>query len=329
MIKKTNGTYPRLSLNVLPKRNKYLPIFSIVLTLISSLAVINPSWADDPFRTENQRNIGDQTEAAFKALFEEGNYNLSKTYLIEADKTEKNDPLVPALRSSLAYTDEDWKTMKTYALKTVEVANKIKQDDPLRGNLYLAVGNFLEGAYIFQNEGPVPAISKLQQVFIYFDQAEEVDQNDPELNLIKGYLNLFLAVKLPFSSAEEAIARLKDYAAPKFLVHRGIAIAYRDLDKYDQALEYVELAIESTPLNPELYYLKGQILRQKGEKNQDLEVLNDAMKNFDIALQKAEQLPVKAVQKPLSRERRKTQEKIEEIIASKQNSNLKINSSPQ
>jgi tetratricopeptide (TPR) repeat protein len=169
------------------------------------------------------------------------------------------------------------------------------------------------------------AIEKLPKVFDYFDAAEKVDKNDPELNLIKGYLNLFLAVKLPFSSAEEAITKLKDYAAPKFLVNRGIAIAYRDLNNYDKALEYVELAIESTPLNPELYYLKGQILRQKGQSEENLDLLNKALKNFDIALEKSEQLPLQAVQKPLTRERRKTQEKIDEIMASAKTKNSTIN----
>lgn len=321
MHNKNNFKYPQINLNNVPKISKKFPSFGVTIagSLLYLFISINPSLAADPFRTENKRNIGDKTEAAFKSLFEDGNYIQAKNYLIEANNSEKNDPLLPAMQASLAYTEQDWETLKNNADKTIEIAENIKSKDALRGNLYLAIGNFLAGAYIFQKEGPVPAISKLQEVFNYFDKAEEIDANDPELNLIKGYLNLFLSVKLPFSSAEDAIKRLEDYAAPKFLVNRGIAIAYRDLDKYDQALKYVNLAIESTPLNPELYYLKGQILREKGEADQNIATLNEAIKNFDIALAKLEQLPVEAVQKPLKREKRKTQEKIDEIKASTNN----------
>ena len=316
-----------LTLNIVSTMKNYCSCFGVTFafSLLSSCLWINPSLAADPFRSENPRNIGEKTEAAFKALFEEGNYPQAKSYLIEADETEINDPMVFALRASLAYTEQDWETMKTYASKTIEVAEKIKSEDPLRSNLYLAVGNFLEGAYLFQQDGPIAAINKLQLVFKYFDEAEAVNPKDPELNLIKGYLNLILAVNLPFSSPEEAIERLQEYAAPKYLVHRGIALAYRDLKDYDKALEFVEKAIESTPNNPELYYLKGQILRRRGENNEDLLVLNEAIKYYDIALEKVEQLPVKAVQKPLQRERRKAQEKIDYIQASLERVDSEIN----
>lgn len=305
---------------------KYLRSFTISLSLsiFSLFFSFNPSIAGDPFRTENPRNISDETEEVFKALFEEGNYLQAKSSFQEAIKEESDDPMIYALGASFAYMEQDWENMNLYALKTIETAKKIKSDDPLRSNLYLAVGNFLEGGYLFQKEGPIAAINKLQLVFKYFDTAEEIDANDPELNLIKGYLNLFLSVKLPFSSAEEAIERLQDYAAPKFLVNRGIAVAYRDLKNYDKALKYVNLALESTPLNPELYYLKGQILRQQGLISEDLNMLNEAMKNFEIALEKLEQLPLEAVQKPLKREKRKTKEKIDEIIASSNNNNSEI-----
>jgi tetratricopeptide (TPR) repeat protein len=316
----------KISVNNVTKGSNYWGSVTgkIALSVLCFAFSLNPCFAADPFRTQNQRNIGEKTEAAFKALFEDGNYQQAKTYLQEADKIENNDPMLPALRASLAYTEQDWQTFKQYALKTINIANKIKSDDPLRSNLYLAVGNFLEGAYLFQKEGPIPALAKLQQVFNYFDAAEKIDANDPEFNLIKGYLNLLLAVKFPFSSPEEAISRLQDYAAPKFLVNRGIAIAYRDLNRHDQALEFVNLAIESTPLNPELYYLKGQILRQKGQEIEDIELLNEALKNFEIALAKLEQLPLEAVQKPLQREKRKTLEKIESIKGSSGKPNSEI-----
>jgi tetratricopeptide (TPR) repeat protein len=290
-----------------------------LLSLLSLLSFSDASFAGDPFRNTNPRNIAPQTESAFKALFEDGNYPQAKEYLNKAENSANNDPMLPALRASLAYTEQDWDTMKTNTAETLKIAKAIAKEDPLRSNLYLAVGNFLEGANEYRQQGAIAALSKLQLVFDYFDKAEKIDKNDPELNLIKGYLNLMLALNLPFSSPQQAIDNLQTYASPQYLVNRGIAVAYRDLKDYDLALTFVNKAIESTPLNPELYYLKGQILRQKGQKENSLSLLQEAVKNFDIALGKINQLPKESVQKPLEREKRKTLEKISELGASSRN----------
>ncbi len=294
--------------------NSRLFKFTSTIICLSSI-VLSPmvSLAGDPFRRSNPRNIPVETETAFKTLFEDGNYTEAKEYLSGIRNAPDNDPLFPALIASLAYTDEDWDTLDIYAKQTTYIAESIVNDDPLRGNLYLAVGNFLEGASEYQKNGAVAAIAKLQLVLDYFDKAEAIDSQDPEFNLIKGYLNLLLAVHLPFSNPEQAIENLQTYASPKYLVNRGIAVAYRDLEDYDLALSFVDKAIESTPLNPELYYLKGQILKKKGRDAKDTEVLNEALKNFDIALTKVDQLPERNIQKPLRRERRQTVRYIEEF----------------
>lgn len=292
---------------------------TVLLSLSSLIFFTSYALAGDPFRVTNPRNITNETEAGFKALFEEGNYPQAKVYFQKAQNTSQNDPLLPALQASLAYTEGDWTSMETYTAQTLKIAKSIAKDDPLRSNLYLAVGNFLEGANEYRKNGAIAALGKLQLVFEYFDKAEKIDAKDPELNLIKGYLNLMLAVNLPFSSPQQAIDNLQVYANPKYLVNRGIAIAYRDLKDYDLALNFVNQALESTPNNPELYYLKGQILRQKGQKENSLALLQEAVKNFDIALAKAEQLPLEAVQKPLTREKRKTMEKINELGTSSSN----------
>jgi tetratricopeptide (TPR) repeat protein len=287
----------------------------LILASISCLLAINVSFpahiafAGDPFRTSNSRQIGNDTEQAFLALFAKGNYQQAKQHLEQAAQTNNNDPLVYALTASLAYVDEDWATVKTNAEKTLKTAQKLSKDDPMRGDLYTGVGHFLEGAYIFETEGALGAITKLQQVFKYLDQAEAADPNDPELNLIKGYMDLLLAVNLPFSSPEQAIQRFQDNAAPSYLVYRGIAVAYRDLKKYDLALEFVDKALAETPDNPEVQYLKAQLLRIKGRKEQKPELLKQAIPYYDQALSQSEQLP-RSILKPIERERRKTEEEL-------------------
>lgn len=318
-ILKGNGDQRQLNFN--PKISfSWVKLSSTaLLSILSAIFFSTASFAGDPFRITNSRNITPETESAFKALFEDGNYPQAKEFLNKAQNFPQNDPMLPALRASLAYTEQDWDAMETYTTETLKIAGEIPKQDPLRSNLYLGVGNFLDGANEYRKKGAIAALGKLQLVFDYFDKATKIDENDPELNLIKGYLNLMLAVNLPFSSPQQAIDSLQTYASPQYLVNRGIALAYRDLKDYDLALTFVDKAIESTPLNPELYYLKGQILRQKGQQENNLLLLQEAVKNFDIALAKVDQLPEEGVQKPLEREKRKTLEKISELGTSSSN----------
>ncbi|WP_036477551.1 Sll0314/Alr1548 family TPR repeat-containing protein [Myxosarcina sp. GI1] len=287
--------------------------FALSLAVGSLLSLDNSlALAADPFREQNVREIGELTESAFKTVFLRGNYLTVEEQLDLAETEETNEPLIYAMQASLAYTKEDWTSLQQYALKTLETASAIGSEDPLRSNLYLAVGHFLNGAYLYHEQGAIAAIDKLQMVFKYLDRAEDIDRDDPELNLIKGYMDLLLAVNLPFSSPEQAIARFETYAAPNYLVNRGIAVAYRDLKQYQRALEYANKALEIAPENPEHYYLKGQILRQIGKEQSNITVLEEALENFAIAADYSEQLPESVIE-PLEREIRQTQEKIAEI----------------
>ncbi|MEH2440191.1 Sll0314/Alr1548 family TPR repeat-containing protein [Nostoc sp.] len=256
---------------------------------------VNPSLAGDPFRNSEPHQIGDQTEAAFKAIFQQGNYPAAERYLQQAISKEPNEPLAYAMKASLAYGNKDWAKLDTYSQKTLESGQKLIPNDPLRGNLYTAVGHFLEGALILTRNGTVngvpQAFGRLRQVYEYLDKAEAISANDPELNLIKGYMDLLLAVNLPFASPDQAIGRLEKNAAPGYLVDRGIALAYRDLKRYPQALEYVNRAIKSTSDNPEIYYLKAQILKELGQKEKSQQMIQEAIANFDKALTKKSQLP--------------------------------------
>lgn len=301
-------------------RNQFQSILFVVPMSITFIVSFNngAAWGKDPFRTDDARDIGKYTEQAFETIFLEGDYKTVSEELKIAEAEEPEEPLAHAMLASLAYTEQDWSGIKKYAVQTLESAQLLAEKDPVRGNLYLAVGHFLDGAYVYEKEGALNAINKLQLVFKYLDLAEDANPNDPELNLIKGYMDLLLAVNLPFSNPEQAIARFEGYAAPNYLVERGLAVAYRDLKDYTQALKYANKALETAPENPEHYYLKGQILRKIGKKKNSPKVLAEAVENFELALASSAQLP-EFILKTLQREHRLTKEKITEIETAQQN----------
>jgi tetratricopeptide (TPR) repeat protein len=264
-----------------------------VKVLASTAAVVlglwvTPTLAGDPFRTTSPHAIGNNTESAFNSIFKEGNYTEAQRYLSQAEASEPNEPLAYAMLASYAYTNQDWETLNRYASKTLQTAQQLTRTDPLRGNLYTAVGHFLEGTYSFKKDGPVGALTKLQKVFQYLDEAKKINPNDPELNLMAGYMDLILAVNLPFSDPAQAINRLEQHGSPSYLAYRGIAIGYRDLKQYPKAMEFVDRAIQLTPANPEVLYLKAQILVKQGKKQEAIEF-------FNKALEKKAQLPRRSV----------------------------------
>jgi tetratricopeptide (TPR) repeat protein len=272
------------------------------------LATALPSFAKDPFRTSNAKPIGDRTEAVFNALFKEGNHTKAASLVAEAEGKEGNEPLLHALKAAIAYNNQDGTTFKTAALRTRETAEALLKSDPLRGNAYIAVGNFLESAAILQEKGVVrgtpAALGKLQEAFSKLDAAEKLDAQDPELALLKGSMDLMLAVNinLPFSDADKAIQRLEGSAGPRYIADRNLAWGYRDLKKQDRAMGAVDRAIASTPNNPELEYLKAQILVRQGNNA-------EALKQFDTALKRKDQLP-QVLQGQIQRERDRTQKRL-------------------
>jgi tetratricopeptide (TPR) repeat protein len=266
----------------LRNQSRHLLIKQIAVTVAGSVAlalsVSIPAWAGDPFRRDNPQPIGAGTEAAFKAIFEQGNYQAAAE-LLEA--AEEDEPLTHAMRTSFYYLEGDLEAMGESATTTLRTAEALIATNPLRGNLYIAVGHFLEGAHVISTQGVVRAtptvLAKLQQVFDHLDEAERIDPTDPELNLLRGYMDLMLAVNLPFSDPNQAIARLQNYAAPSYLALRGIAIGYRDLDQEEAALEAVNQALAETPQNPDLFYLKAQILRLQDKTQESLTFFEQAL----------------------------------------------------
>ena len=279
---------------------RFAPFLKVTVTTSILLNILgNPSFAGDPFRSREPHKIGDRTEAVFNAIFQQGNYPAAKDALQKAVSSEPNEPLIYAIQASLAYQNQDQTSLAKYSRKTLETGQNLIASDPLRGNLYTAVGHFLEGAVILKREGTVNgaplAFSRLRKVYTYLDRAEEISANDPELNLIRGYMDLMLAVNLPFTSPDDAINRLEKNAAPGYLVDRGIALAYRDLKQHSQALDYVNRALKTTADNPEIYYLKAQILHEKGKKEKSQDLTKEAITHFDKALAKKSQLPANLV----------------------------------
>lgn len=269
-------------------RNRWSQIFT--QSLLGVLIVGGAAWAGDPFRPSNPHNIGDQTEAAFEAIFRDGNYRGAEEILAMALQAEPNEPLVYAMQASFAYDANDMEGMRKYAQQTLESAQRLAPSDPLRGNLYIAVGHFLEGSYLLKKGSYLQAVGKTGTVFEHLDKASAINPNDPELNLLRGYLDLFLSRYTPFSQSEQVIGRFEQYAAPDYLRYRALATTYRDLEKYDLAMANIDRALAITPDNPELQYLKGQFLRNEGRRSMDLGKLQQAQQYYALALKKQDQL---------------------------------------
>lgn len=265
--------------------HRYLKFLGI---LTATVLVTAPALAGDPFRSNDTYDIGPHTEAAFESFFRDGDYVGAREALSLAKESEANEPLVHSMAASMAYLDEDWDTLAEDVALTQATAEALLDTDPLRGHIYSAVGIFMEGAHMMSTQGVArstpAALAMLQQVFSHIGEAEKIDSSDPELNLVKGYMDLMLAVNLPFSDPEKAIERLSQYGNPEYLAYRGIALGYRDLGQMSDAMAAVDQALETAPENPELFYLKAQLHRRQQETD-------DSVAMFEKALEYAAQLP--------------------------------------
>ncbi|OIP74244.1 MAG: hypothetical protein AUK48_09585 [Oscillatoriales cyanobacterium CG2_30_44_21] len=261
---------------------------ALMLTALMSLATAVSVSAADPFRSSNSRAIGAETQKAFELMFKDGNYTSAVKQLDVAIRTEANEPLLFALRASTFYAKEDYLGMQVAGKRVRSNAEALKGKDNLRAHVYLAASDLIEAGYIVKAEGlssAGKALPLVQSVFDNIKKAQDIDPKDPELNLVKGYIDMLIASVLPLSDLESALASLKTYAAPDYLKWRGIALAYRDARIPNLALEAVNKALVAAPNNPDLNYLKGQILWMQGGSN-----IPEAKKQFELALKKANQL---------------------------------------
>ncbi len=273
------------------KRPLQLVFASVSASLLAALvtaATAMPSFAADPFRSTNARAIGSETQKAFELMFKDGNYVAAVKQIDFAIRTEANDPLLFALRASTFYAKEDYLGMRVAGQRVRTNAEALKGKDNLRAYIYLAASDLIEAGYIVKTEGVSSAPTALplvQSVFDNIKKAQDIDPSDPELNLIKGYIDMLIASVLPLSDLETALSSLRQYAAPDYLKWRGIALAYRDARKPEQAIDAVNKAISAAPNNPELTYLKGQVLWMQGGNS-----IPTAKKQFELALSKSKQM---------------------------------------
>jgi tetratricopeptide (TPR) repeat protein len=251
-----------------------------------------PAFAGDPFRAQNPKPIGPDTQAAFELMFKQGDYIGTSKQLNKALRSEFEDPLAQGMRASMAYIEKDLESMKIYTNKTRAAAQKLMSTDKMRGHLYMGVSYLLEAGYIVSSQGVVSgapsALGLVDKLLKEIDEAQSISPNDPELNLIKGYMDMLIASVFP-SDLEKALSSLRS-AAPDYLKYRGIALGYRDAKKPNEALDAIDRALAAAPNNPELQYLKGQILWMKGCSG-----VEAAKKEYRKALDKSKQLPSELV----------------------------------
>jgi tetratricopeptide (TPR) repeat protein len=249
----------------------------------------------------NRVKQGSNIEKAKESMFRDGDYVKAKQYLDAAIQTEPDEPLTYAMNTLYPFSAGDFEKVKEYGEKTAKAAEKLMATNPMRGNLYQGVGLAILGAYEMKkaNGGALGALSKLQKVFEYMDKAKKLDPNNPELNLIKGYMDLLLAVNVPFSDTNQAIEQLKN-AEPKYLALRGMYIGHRDLKEYDKANIAIDAALKIAPKNPELIYYKAQLLAIRGRDQKNAADLNESIKLFESAYQKRDRLLLSTIAQILS-----------------------------
>lgn len=276
-----------------------LALGSIAVTS-ASLGWGSPALAGDPFRSNNPMPIGDKTEAAFEAMFKAGDYKTAVGLLEQAKTAEPNEPLVYPMLALVAQYEQDNAALPGLATETRRAAKAIQASQPLRSNLYLAVAEFIDGAYILSDQGDGPvrglgkALGRLRSFNAAMKAARQIDPNDPELNLLQGFTDMYASAYLPLSSTDEAVEKLQQ-ASPAYLSHWLTGLGYRILGKTDQGLAAIDQGLALQGSHPEMHYLKAQLAHRKGQDQKDKGQLAIAQTHFDRALAAPEVLPLRLV----------------------------------
>jgi tetratricopeptide (TPR) repeat protein len=276
-------------------------IFKKILVALPLLALLvsHRSLAADPFRTgANARPFGTALEKAFEDFFRSGNYLNSSRKLAAAQLENPNEPLVYTLKAALAYLNSQPQQLEALAQKTREVSLALEATDKPRSHLYRGLADGLEGASYYLKDGDVglvTAFPKISSMILEIDKARQLAPEDPEINLIVGYINTVEA-KLPGRSHKynEALDAFRK-ANPSYLAYRGQALVYRETKNYPQAQMMVDKALADAPQNPDLLYLKAQLFALQKKPT-------EAVAFFDKALSFGKQLP-ESTKKQIRKER--------------------------
>jgi tetratricopeptide (TPR) repeat protein len=284
---------------IIAPNSQFSPMIMPVLANPKPAAKPNSNMVLPAVGTQVQQ--GSNVDRAKEAMFRDGDYAKAKEYLNLALKTEPNEPLTYAMSTLYPFSAGDFEKVKIYGDKTVKAAEQLMLTNPVRGNLYQGVGLAILAVYEMKKEngGALGALSKLQMVFEHIDKAKTLAPNNPELNLIKGYMDLLLAVNVPFSDTSQAIEQLKN-AEPKYLALRGMYIGHRDLKEYDKANTAIDNARKLAPQNPELTYYKAQLLGIRGREQHNESDLRASIQLFESAYQKRDGLLLSTIAQILS-----------------------------
>jgi tetratricopeptide (TPR) repeat protein len=241
----------------------------------------NPALAKDPFRTGPEaRPIGPALESAFEDFFRTGEFQKASQKLSKAQTENPNEPLVYTLQAALAYLNGQRDKMLEMTQKTRDVAQVIESKDAARSHLYRGIAQGLEGSSYYLKDGltGIPkALTYVSSMFLEIDKAKQLAPEDPEVNLLVGYINTLL------NKYDDALQEFRK-AGPPYLSYRGQALVYRDTKAYPKAQLMVDKALVAAPQNPDLLYLKGQIFALQSKPT-------EAIASFDQALTIGKQLP--------------------------------------
>jgi tetratricopeptide (TPR) repeat protein len=250
----------------------------------------NSALAADPFRVGvKARPIGASLQGAFEDFFRDGKYQSSSEKLTKAQVENPSEPLVYTLLAATAYQNRQKDVFLTTLPKIRETSQAIARKDAARSHLYTGIAQGLEGYFLKDDVTTLPkALTYASSMLLEIDKARQLSPNDPEINLFVGFINLVL------SKHSEALSNFQK-AGPPYLALRGQALVYRDTKDYANAQIAVDKAIAAAPQNPELFYLKAQILVPQNKQM-------EAVALFDKALKLGDQLP-EGTRKQITKER--------------------------
>jgi tetratricopeptide (TPR) repeat protein len=189
----------------------------------------SPALAQDPFRKgPDARPIGPALESAFEDFFRTGEFQKASQKLSKAQAENPNEPLVYTLQAALAYLNGQRDKMLEMTQKTREVSQAIESKDAARSHLYRGIAQGLEGSSYYLKDGltGIPkALTYVSSMFLEIDKAKQLAPDDPEVNLLVGYIDTLL------NKYDDALQEFRK-AGPPYVSRAGPGLSrYQSLSK--------------------------------------------------------------------------------------------------